>query len=113
MATCHVTYLDDIFVSSQSILGLSRRGSGHYPLGAAIFNPFGSAYLEDTVTQLGFVFPNTYSTITEISSVTVTQMFSQMTGSIEMGFVHFGTWDLDNCHPVIGLAFAPVVLFGF
>ena len=82
--------------------------------GAAIFNPFDSAYLKDTVTQLGFVFPNTYSTITEISSVTVTQMFSQMTGSIEMGLLcilGLGIWTIR--HPVIGLAFAPVVLFGF
>ena len=40
-------------------------------------------------------------------------MFSQMTGSIEMGHVHFrlGIWTIR--HPVIGLAFAPVVLFGF
>ena len=82
--------------------------------GAGIFNPFDSAYLQDTVTQLGFVFPNTYTTITEISSVTVTQMFSQMTGSIEMGLLcilGLGIWTIR--HPVIGLAFAPVVLFGF
>ena len=82
--------------------------------GAAIFDPFNSAYLQDTITSFGFVFPNTYSTITEISSITVTQMFSQMTGSVGMGLLcilGLGIWTIR--HPVFGLAFAPIIFFGF
>lgn len=82
--------------------------------GAAIFNPFDSAYLRDTTASLGFVFPNTYDTITEISPLTITQMLSRMTGSVEMGLLcvlGIGVWT--SRHPVIGLAFAPFALFGF
>ena len=81
--------------------------------GAAIFNPFDSAYLQDTAASMGFIFPNTYDTITEIARVTIPEILSQMVGSVEMGLLCIlGVLIWTIRHPVIGLALVPFALFG-
>ena len=46
-----------------------------------------NAYLQDVVLHSDFIFPNTFSTITEIRTVSFSQILSNTTGSIEMGIV--------------------------
>ena len=81
--------------------------------GATVFNPFGSIYLATTIEGGEFLFPNTYDTITEISRVSLVDIFRQVTGSVEMGLlcvVGLGLWTLR--HPATAIAFAPLMLFG-
>jgi dolichyl-diphosphooligosaccharide--protein glycosyltransferase len=91
--------------------------------GAAIFliiadisfaNPLGSAYLKEVIREGDLIFPNTFQTITEIQSVSLSQIFIDATGSIEMGLVCLaGLAMFAVRHPVIAIAFGPLVTFGF
>ncbi|GIS11743.1 MAG: hypothetical protein CM15mP115_08940 [Alphaproteobacteria bacterium] len=60
-----------------------------------------------------FHFPNTLSTITEIRTVSFSQILFNTTGSIEMGIVCLAGLALFQYrHPVIAFAYGPLVAFG-
>ena len=81
--------------------------------GITLFNPLESAYLKDVVLHSNFIFPNTFSTITEIRTVSFSQILSNTTGSIEMGIVCLAGLALFLVrHPVIAFAYGPLVAFG-
>ena len=81
--------------------------------GATLFNPFDSTYLAVSLKNSGFIFPNTYDTITEISRASIADMLRQIAGSVEMGLVcliGLAIWSLR--HPATAVAFAPLAFFG-
>ena len=81
--------------------------------GITLFNPLENAYLQDIVLHSDFIFPNTFSTITEIRSVSFSQILFNTTGSIEMGIVCLAGLALFLVrHPVIAFAHGPLVAFG-
>ena len=55
--------------------------------GIVSFDPFSSPYLKDVFAEAGFMFPNTFETVTEVQPVSVAQILLNATGSIEMGMV--------------------------
>lgn len=81
--------------------------------GIGFFNPFASTYLQDVLSQSHFIFPNTFSTITEIQTVSLGQILVNATGSVEMGLVCLTGLALFLIrHPVIAIAYGPLVAFG-
>ncbi len=81
--------------------------------GITLFNPLENAYLQDVVLHSNFIFPNTFSTITEIRTVSFSQILFNITGSIEMGIVCMAGLALFLVrHPVIAFAYGPLVAFG-
>lgn len=81
--------------------------------GATLFNPLDSTYLALNLKSGEFVYPNTYDTITEISHISIANMFRQIAGSVEMGLVcliGLGLWSVR--HPATAVAFAPLAFFG-
>ena len=81
--------------------------------GITLFNPLENAYLQDVVLHSNFIFPNTFSTITEIRTVSFSQILFNTTGSIEMGIVCLAGLALFLVrHPVIAFAYGPLVAFG-
>jgi dolichyl-diphosphooligosaccharide--protein glycosyltransferase len=81
--------------------------------GITLFNPLESSYLQDVVLHSNFIFPNTFSTITEIRTVSFSQILFNTTGSIEMGIVCLAGLALFLVrHPVIAFAYGPLVAFG-
>ena len=80
--------------------------------GIASFDPFSSPYLKDVFAEAGFIFPNTFETITEIRTVSLGQMLVSIAGSIEMGIVCLTGLALFFVrHPVIAIAYGPLVVF--
>ena len=81
--------------------------------GIGFFNPLDSNYLASTISDGNFIFPNTFQTITEVRSVSLTQILVNATGSIEMGIVCVTGLALFLIrHPVIAIAYGPLVAFG-
>ena len=81
--------------------------------GVTLFNPLENTYLLEVLSQSNFIFPNTFSTITEIRTVSFSQILFNTTGSIEMGIVCLAGLVLFLVkHPVIAFAYAPLVAFG-
>ena len=81
--------------------------------GIVSFDPFSSAYLRDVFSEGVFIFPNTYETITEIQTVSLAQILVNATGSVEMGiFCLTGIALFFYRHPVITIAYGPLVAFG-
>ncbi|MEK9935708.1 MAG: hypothetical protein VW619_04685 [Rhodobiaceae bacterium] len=81
--------------------------------GITLFNPLENVYLQDVVLHSNFIFPNTFSTITEIRTVSFSQILFNTTGSIEMGIVCLAGLALFLVrHPVIAFAYGPLVAFG-
>ena len=81
--------------------------------GVTPFNPLDSAYLQTSIIEGGFIFPNTYETITEISQVSLATLLTQTSGSVEMGVIGvlgLGLWAIR--HPVLAIAYGPVAVFG-
>ncbi len=81
--------------------------------GVTPFNPLDSAYLQTSILEGGFIFPNTYETITEISKVPLATLLTQTSGSVEMGVIGvlgLGLWAIR--HPVLAIAYGPVAVFG-
>ncbi len=77
------------------------------------FNPFTSAYFKGVPTNANFIFPNTLETVTELHPATLGQILSSTTGSIEMGiFCLVGLGLFLVRHPVIAIAYGPLVAFG-
>ena len=77
------------------------------------FNPLGSPYLKEVVSAGNLTFPNTFQTITEIQQVSFSQILMNTTGSTEMGMVCiFGLAFFLLRHPVIAIAYGPLVAFG-
>lgn len=81
--------------------------------GIVSFDPFSSPYLKDVFAEAGFIFPNTFETITEIQTVSVAQILVNAAGSIEMGIVCLtGLALFLISNPVIAIAYSPLVAFG-
>ena len=81
--------------------------------GMDFFNPFSSGYLADTLDFAAFTFPNTLSTITEATTLTLSNAMIQATGSIEMGLVclaGLGLWA--TRHPAMAVAMSPLLALG-
>ena len=77
------------------------------------FNPFGSAYFKDVLTTASFIFPNTLETVTEVQRASLGQILSGTSGTIEMGiFCIAGLGLFLVRHPVIAIAYGPLVAFG-
>ena len=72
--------------------------------GVVFFDPFSSPYLKDVFARAGFIFPNTFETITEIQTVSLGQILINATGSIEMGLQFNRSQPLPFRHPVIAIA---------
>ena len=62
--------------------------------------------------RLPFHFPNTFETITEIKSVSFAQILINAAGSVEMGIVCLQACIVLVRHPVIAIAYGPLVAFG-
>lgn len=81
--------------------------------GMTRFNPLDNTYLQDVVLHNNFIFPNTFKTITEIQTVSFSQILFTTAGSIEMGIVCMAGLVLFFVrHPVIAVAYSPLVAFG-
>ena len=81
--------------------------------GFVSFDPFSSPYLREVFVEEGFIFTNTYETITEIQIVSLAQILVNATGSVEMGlFCLAGLALFLVRHPVIAIAYGPLVAFG-
>ena len=77
-------------------------------------NPFSSAYLNEKIEFIGFLFPNTLETITETARISVTEILISATGSLEMGLVclsGLALWAIR--HPVMAFAYGPLAAFAF
>ena len=55
--------------------------------GIGFVNPLDSNYLASAISDGNFIFPNTFQTITEVRSVSLSQILINATGSLEMGLV--------------------------
>ena len=81
--------------------------------GVTPFNPLDSAYLQDSILDGGFIFPNTYETITEIARVSLFKLLQNTSGSVEMGLLGILgllLWGLR--HPALAVAYGPIAIFG-
>ena len=75
-------------------------------------NPFASAYVQDNFAGGDFLFPNTFTTITEIARISLPDILVSATGSVEMGLVcliGLGLWAIR--HPVMAFAYGPLAAF--
>ena len=81
--------------------------------GIEFFNPLNSSYLKDVFAEASFIFPNTFSTITEIQTASFAQILVNTTGSVEMGLVCLTGLALFLFrHPVIAIGYGPLVALG-
>ncbi len=81
--------------------------------GIGFINPLDSNYLASVISDGNFIFPNTFQTITEVTSVSLPQILVNATGSIEMGIVCLTGLALFLVrHTVIAIAYGPLVAFG-
>ena len=81
--------------------------------GIVSFDPLSSPYLKEVITEAGFIYPNTFKTITEVQAVSLGQILTNATGSIEMGIVCLTGLGLFFVrHPIIAIAYGPLVAFG-
>lgn len=81
--------------------------------GIKFFNPINSPYLKDVLAEASFIYPNTFSTITEVQTVSFEQILVNTTGSVEMGLVCLTGFALFLIrHPVVAIAYGPLVAFG-
>ena len=75
-------------------------------------NPFESAYVQDNLAVGDFLFPNTFTTITEVARISLPDILVSATGSVEMGLVcliGLGLWVIR--HPVMAFAYGPLAAF--
>ena len=80
--------------------------------GIGFFNPFGTAYLQETLIGSNFIFPNTLYTVSEIQKVSIFQIVNHATGSMEMGiFCLTGLLLFFIRHPIVAIAYGPLLLF--
>ena len=73
---------------------------------------FSGALVAETISQSDFIFPNTFETITELSKISIDEMFSRITGSFLLSvFAMLGLvfWSLVS--PGTALAFSPAIAF--
>ena len=73
-----------------------------------------SSYLVDVISFEGLVFPNTFDTITELSKVSLLEIFEKTSGSVWVAFlsvIGLGMWAL--VHPALAIVFGPAVMFAF
>ena len=78
--------------------------------GMDFFNPFSSGYLIDTLDVAAFTFPNTLSTITEASNLSLSKAMTQAAGSVEMALVCLAgltLWAIR--HPILAVAMSPLL----
>ena len=81
--------------------------------GIGIFNPIETPYFKEVLAEGSFVFPNTFQTITEMQRFSLPQLLTSLAGSTEMGLVCLAGLALFAIrHPVIALAYSPLVGFG-
>ena len=81
--------------------------------GATIFNPFDSAYVQETLDYNNFSFPNAFGTITEISRSSLPDILIMATGSVEMGLLSlFGLLLFFIHKPALAVAYGPLAAFG-
>ena len=95
-------------VALQGILFLAISGLGFQSLGISSE----SAYLSDTLSREGLVFPNTYETITELRQVAFAEILSRISGSVWLGgfsLVGLAFWGLR--HPALAIVFGPAATF--
>lgn len=75
-------------------------------------NPFSSSYFVEKSSTGAFIFPNTFSTITEVSQISFAEILTQISGSVEMGILcllGIGLWAIR--HPILVIAFGPLIAF--
>ncbi len=78
-----------------------------------LVDPLQSTYLMDRITQGGFSYINSFTTISEVQKLSITQILVSATGSVEMGIVCIsGLAVFLVRHPVIAIAYGPLVAFG-
>lgn len=71
-----------------------------------------SAYLADDITFDGLIFPNTLSTITEISKAPFSEILTRISGSVWLGMLGvagLGLWAVR--HPALAIVFGPAAAF--
>ena len=70
------------------------------------------AYLQEKLGWMNFIFPNTSGTISELQTIPVIQILTNMTGSIEMAACCLAGLILFTIrHPATAIALAPLVMF--
>ena len=70
-------------------------------------NPFTSAYVQETIVNGSFLYPNTLTTITETARISLSDILVSTAGSVEMGLVcllGLGLWSIR--HPVMAFAYS-------
>ena len=92
----------------QSLLFLGLSGLPFMGLGVS----GDSAYLADTLSFEGLIFPNTLDTITEVSRVTFSEILTRLSGSVWFGSLSvlgLGLWAIR--HPALAIVFGPAAAF--
>ena len=76
---------------------------------------YGSAYIQDRIAEWRqFLFPQTFETISEIAKISLTDILTAISGSVEMGLIcliGLTLWTIR--HPVTALAYVPLATFSF
>ena len=73
---------------------------------------YGSAYIQDSFANGQFLFPQTFETISEIAKISLTDILTAISGSVEMGLIcliGLTLWTIR--HPVTALAYVPLATF--
>jgi dolichyl-diphosphooligosaccharide--protein glycosyltransferase len=92
----------------QSVLFLGLSGLPFMGLGIS----GDSAYLADTLSFEGLIFPNTFDTITEITRVPFSEILIRLSGSVWLGglsMIGLGLWAVR--HPALAIVFGPAAAF--
>ena len=92
----------------QSVLFLGLSGVPFMGLGVS----GDSAYLADTLSFEGLIFPNTFDTITEITRVPFSEILVRLSGSVWLGglsMMGLGLWAVR--HPALAIVFGPAAAF--
>ena len=92
----------------QSVLFLGLSGLPFMELGVS----GDSAYLANTLSFEGLIFPNTFDTITEIMRVPFSEILTRLSGSVWLGglsMMGLGLWAVR--HPALAIVFGPAAAF--
>jgi len=71
-----------------------------------------SAYLADTLSFEGLIFPNTFDTITEVTRIPFSEILNRLSGSVLLGglsILGLGLWAIR--HPAMAIVFGPAAAF--
>ena len=95
-------------IALQSCLFLALSGLIFKGIGISGENP----YLTNILIYEGFVFPNTFETITELKQVPFAEILTRITGSVWLGIISLvglGLWAVR--HPALAIVFGPAAAF--